>query len=85
MAPLFVALITRVISIVVLGVLLGFHQVLLQLFFGIPAAARRVTQFPGGFGSVWIQIRRPCLRRGLGRRDTGLGPLPGTCLVSFRL
>lgn len=85
MAPFFVVLITRVINIVLLGVFLGFHQVLLQLFFGIPPAARRVTQFPGGFGSVWIQVRSPCLRRGLGRGDTGLAPLPRTCLVSFRL
>jgi hypothetical protein len=43
-----VELITWVISIVVMGVLLGLHQVLLQLFFGIPPPARRVTKFPGG-------------------------------------
>lgn len=85
MAPLFVVRMTKVITVVVLGVLLSLHQVLRQLFFGIPPAARRVTQLPGGFGSVWIQIRRPCLRRGLERGDTGLVPLPRTWLVSFRL
>ena len=84
MAPLFEVLTTRVISNVVLGVLLGFHQVLLQLFFGVPPAAGGVMQFPGGFGTVWIQICGPRLHRGFGH-DAGLGPLPGTHLVSFRL
>jgi hypothetical protein len=40
-------------------VLLGFHQVLLEFLFGVPAAPGGIPQFPGGLGSARIKVGGP--------------------------
>lgn len=42
-------------------VVLGFHQVLLELLLGIATAAGRIPHLPGGFRAPRIQVALPRL------------------------
>ena len=63
---------------IMVSVLLGFHQMLLELFFGLATAARGLTQFLRGLGPAWIQISLPRLGTCFEGRGSSLDSAPGT-------
>lgn len=59
------------------NVILRFHQVLLEFFFGIAAPPCRVPQLPGRLRTPGIKVGGPMLSRLLRRRHSGALFFPG--------